>query len=125
MSSGSPVVTSISPPSSPSTCSGRGDRGAARRGQGSQVTSSVILGVVRRSGDAVYPVEGAGEQRDELEIDAEEEAEVIRSLPTPTMPTRSEFLDHCVTHHPYRAWCKHCIEGRGREFGHSTKSTGA
>ncbi len=52
------------------------------------------------------------------EFEAEEESEVIRQLPTPEMPTRSEFLDHCVTHYPYRSWCKHCVEGRGREFPH-------
>ena len=39
-------------------------------------------------------------------------------LPSVYQPTRSEYLDHCVTHFPFRAWCKHCLEGRGREFGH-------
>ena len=39
-------------------------------------------------------------------------------LATPYTPTRSEWLDHCATHVPYRAWCPHCVEGRGREFGH-------
>ena len=39
-------------------------------------------------------------------------------LPTVYQPTHSEYLDHCVTHYPFRAWCKHCLEGRGREFGH-------
>ena len=45
-------------------------------------------------------------------------------LPSVYQPTRSEYLDHCVTHYPFRAWCKHCLEGRGREFGHD-KSRGA
>ena len=39
-----------------------------------------------------------------LEFAAGEELEVIRQLPNPEMPTRSEFLDHCVTHYPYRSW---------------------
>ena len=30
------------------------------------------------------------------------------------------MLEHCATHVPYRAWCPHCVEGRGREFGHSS-----
>ena len=48
----------------------------------------------------------------------EEQAEVPANLPTEYQPTHSEYLDHCVTHYPFRAWCKHCLEGRGREFGH-------
>ena len=51
---------------------------------------------------------------------AEEEAEAVQRLPTPDMPTRSDMLDHCATHVPFRAWCPHCVEGRGREFGHRT-----
>ena len=61
---------------------------------------------------------------DELEAQNEEEAMVAKPLPTPDTPTRSEFLDHCVTHTPYRSWCKHCFEGRGREFGHASRPHG-
>ena len=58
---------------------------------------------------------------DEMEAPVEEEqAQVIKTLPTPYQPTRSEYQDHCVTHCPYRAWCPHCNEGRGREFGHTS-----
>ena len=102
-------MTSIRPPSSMSTNSGRGGRGAAGGGPSAQITSSGKFVFARRGRDLVFPVDGAEEQGEQLEIDAEEESEVVRSLPTPVMPTRSEFLDHCVTHHPYRAWCKHCI----------------
>ena len=60
---------------------------------------------------------------DEIEaIDEEEEADVPLCLPTQYPPSRSEFLDHCVTHYPFRAWCRHCLEGRGREFGHGSHS---
>ena len=31
----------------------------------------------------------------------------------------SQCLDHCVTHYPYWSGCPYCVEGRGREFGHS------
>ena len=48
----------------------------------------------------------------------EEEAAVPNSLPAVYQPTHSEYLDHCISHYPFRAWCKHCLEGRGREFGH-------
>ena len=50
--------------------------------------------------------------------EGEEEAAVPKCLPAVYQPTHSEYLDHCVTHYPFRAWCKHCLEGRGREFGH-------
>ena len=50
--------------------------------------------------------------------DEEEQAEMPMCLPSVYQPTRSEYLDHCVTHFPFRAWCRHCLEGRGREFGH-------
>ena len=56
---------------------------------------------------------------DELRADCEEEqAEMPLCLPSVYQPTLSEYTDHCVTHYPFRAWCKHCLEGRGREFGH-------
>ena len=56
---------------------------------------------------------------DEIEaVDEEEEAEVPLCLPAQYQPSLSEFLVHCVTHYPFRALCPHCLEGRGREFGH-------
>ena len=56
---------------------------------------------------------------DELNAPEEQEpAEMPLVLPSVYQPTRSEYLDHCVTHYPFRAWCRHCLEGRGREFGH-------
>ena len=70
----------------------------------------------------VCPVdEAVGENGhdDELEVPQdEEEADAVQPLPTPNTPTRSEVLDHRVCHVPFRAWCKHCVEGRGQEFGH-------
>ena len=74
---------------------------------------------------AVFPVgevDGGGELTGDdvfcSPCDAEEEADVPGCLPTVYQPTHSEYLDHCVTHYPFRAWCRHCLEGRGREFGH-------
>ena len=60
---------------------------------------------------------------DEGEIkatDEEEQAETVNPLPTTFQPTLSQYLDHCITHYPYQSWCPHCVEGRGREFGHCT-----
>ena len=75
---------------------------------------------------AVFPV---GETSDNLDADdvlcspceEEEQAVVPATLPAMYQPTHSEYLDHCVTHYPFRAWCKHCLEGRGREFGHDAR----
>ena len=86
----------------------------------------------RRGRDAARPVlpvrevEGAAVAvGDDLVLDElcapceeEEQAETPLCLLSVYQPTRSEYLDHCVTHYPFRAWCKHCLEGRGREFGH-------
>ena len=33
-------------------------------------------------------------------LEAQEEADVAKLLPFPDMPTRSEFLEYCVTHTP-------------------------
>ena len=70
--------------------------------------------------EPLFPVGVDGEEDDMLcaPCDDEEEALVPACLPTVYQPTHSEYLDHCVTHYPFRAWCKHCLEGRGREFGH-------
>ena len=68
----------------------------------------------------VMPVED-----DEVEgiLEAEEEAPIAKKLPTPAMPTQSDYESHRECGHiPYRAWCKHCVEGRGREFGHHRSS---
>ena len=63
---------------------------------------------------AMFPVgEAVGVEDDELRCEPceeEEQAEVPANLPTMYQPTHSEYLDHCVTHYPYRAWCKHCLE---------------
>ena len=112
----------VRPPPSTSTmsCNGRGWRGAAGdRGVLEEQRSSFMdcPACVPR---AVFPVEG---QNDELQASDEQEgADVPPSLPNPYQPTRSEYLDHCTTHFPYRAWCRHCVEGRGREFGHSQQA---
>ena len=68
--------------------------------------------------------ESEDKSRDEIRAadEEEEQAEMPLCLPSVYQPTRSEYMDHCVTHFPFRAWCKHCLEGRGREFGHDNRS---
>ena len=104
-----------------------GDR---RGGRGLCADGKVEVGSNHRDGaEAVFPVgetDGGGGARvddDDLlcapcDEGDEEQAAVPAILPAVYQPTHSEYLDHCVTHYPFRAWCKHCLEGRGREFGH-------
>ena len=54
---------------------------------------------------------------DELTAEVEQEVERVASLPS-YQPTKCEYAEHCVTHSPYRLWCRHCCGGRGQEFGH-------
>ena len=66
------------------------------------------------SARAVFPVgeigqgnEGAGEDVLCSPCEEEEQAALPGVLPSMYQPTHSEYLDHCVTHYPFRAWCKH------------------
>ena len=69
------------------------------------------------SGQSVFPVQADGEAvdgdnvADDSELcapcDEEEQAEMPLCLPSVYQPTRSEYMDHCVTHYPFRAWCRH------------------
>ena len=63
-------------------------------------------------GEDEAPIDGG----DELTAEVEQEVERVVALPS-YQPTKSEFAEHCVTHSPFRPWCRHCCEGRGQEFG--------
>ena len=66
---------------------------------------------------AVFNMEDEKEKTESNEIEAieeEEQALVPASLSIVCQPTRSEFLDHCVTCYPFRAWCRHCFGTRPR-----------
>ena len=58
---------------------------------------------------------------DELTAEVEQEVERVATLPS-YQPTKSEYDEHCVTHSPYRPWCRHCCEGRGQEFNHTRRT---
>ena len=87
------------------------DRGrCARRGRG----------LCEAYSRPVFPVAEIGNEEEFVKPDEmiahdeEEPAQMPLVLPSVYQPTRSEYMDHCVTHYPFRAWCKHCLEGRGR-----------
>ena len=54
----------------------------------------------------------AGEAEEIVDV---EDAQPIRGLPTPTLPSRAEIEAHRVDHWPPRSWCEECNEGFGRE----------
>ena len=72
----------------------------------------------------MLPVEEADQDATQEAIEAEEECQPVNSLPTPGRPSQSEIDDHNVTHVPYRSWCSHCVEGRGREMAHTSVDRG-
>ena len=37
---------------------------------------------------------------------------------SPDAPTNEERLKHEQSHHPYRAWCPHCVAAKGRRQQH-------
>ena len=53
----------------------------------------------------------------DLNID-EEDVAARRVLPTPVLPSQSEIDEHMIDHLPFRAWCRCCLEGAGREMAH-------
>ena len=34
------------------------------------------------------------------------------------MPTRREWEEHKITHIPFRAWCRQCVEGKADSTAH-------
>ena len=60
--------------------------------------------------------EAAETKNVEDEITSEEpEVEPLRMQPNPTLPTQIEIDAHYVDRIHFRSWCRHCMEGFGRE----------
>ena len=84
--------------------------------------------------DPLYaPSEGEGEEPKvdsmpvqldaEDDLDAEEHLEGeelanVTQLPDVSLPTPIEIARHNLTHLPYRAWCSHCVRGKGLSRQH-------
>jgi len=73
-----------------------------------------------------------GEMRKQKDVEAdkstvesdreEEDPEDVRTpkgIRAPKGPTKKEREDHEKLHLPYRAWCRHCVRGRGRNKAHA------
>lgn len=62
------------------------------------------------------------EEAEELEFKEEEHQEGGTRKPAhvrdPKLPSQEEVEEHALTHLPYRAWCCHCVRGKGRSMQH-------
>jgi len=45
-----------------------------------------------------------------------------KELPIPDTPSEQEVRTHNLTHLPFRSWCPHCIQGKGKASQHRTLS---
>ena len=46
-----------------------------------------------------------------------------KTLKSPKGPTKQEEEDHAATHMPFKAWCRHCVRGRGRNCHHRSQES--
>ena len=46
------------------------------------------------------------------------EGRAAKPMRAPALPNLEEIEAHNVSHIPYRAWCSHCVRGRGKSFAH-------
>ena len=46
------------------------------------------------------------------------ECKPCTTMPDPGMPTAQQRKTHNQTHMPFRSWCRHCVQGRGRDIYH-------
>ena len=60
---------------------------------------------------AVYDAE-------EIQVMEAEEGSIVRGLAQPSQPTAREVSEHNLTHLPFRAWCRHCVRGKGLTTAH-------
>ena len=58
------------------------------------------------------------EDREDAEVLRKEQARKPKFRKSPKKPTKAEREEHEVLHLPYKAWCRHCVRGRGRNRPH-------
>ena len=69
-----------------------------------EVSGGESDGQITSGGEAMVP--------ETLDEAVEEEARQPRLPHNPGRPTKKEILEHCVSHWPFRSWCRHCVCGR-------------
>ena len=73
---------------------------------GAQGSETSDAGVPMADGVPMEPVPEASEGR------------AMKALHGPREPTKAEKEERCVTHIPFRTWCKHCMRGRAKAGHH-------
>ena len=53
-----------------------------------------------------------------VDEDMVQEAEELKSVPAPVLPSEERVEAHHVSHLPFRSWCSACVRGRGMSLGH-------
>ena len=71
------------------------------------------------AGDGSVDVDDVEVKGDVIEI--AEEA-MIKVMKSPGCPTKEEVERHYTTHLPYRSWCPVCVQGKGKEAPHASKT---
>ena len=64
-------------------------------------------------GEGAMKTEGVGER-----VRPEREEGRVKRMIDPRRPTEQEVEDHNRTHLPYRNWCPHCVQARGKDLDH-------
>ena len=74
----------------------------------------------------VLDVKEDGDQRDRstavtVEEQLEDEARQPKVPLSIGRPTKREMEEHCVSHWPFRSWCRHCVCGRAQGSPHRAR----
>ena len=64
------------------------------------------------------PVRADESGTNSLMKDVVQEAEELRHVPAPVLPSEAEVEAHNVSLLPFRSWCSACVRGRGLSLGH-------
>ena len=52
-----------------------------------------------------------------------QEAEELKHVLAPILPSKAEVESHNVSHLSFRSWCSACVRGRGLSLGHRKDNT--
>ena len=52
-----------------------------------------------------------------------QEAEELKHVPAPVLPSKAEVEAHHFSHLPFRSWCSACVRGHGLSLGHREVET--
>ena len=88
----------------------------------------MVLGEEEHEEPSQDAAAGSGQSASERANNGEDgqkpaEANKPKPLQDPVKPLRCEVIEHNLTHLPYRSWCLHCVNGRGKTLPHFSQDT--